>query len=110
MLVSQSGISLPPWQRARIQKLARLGYRPGEIVEAMGVSYATVARWRNRDSIEDAPYTPPARTPGRTPDGIEDEVVRLRLAGVMTGEIARQTGVTLNTVAAICKRRGVWVI
>ena len=100
----------PRGREVLISRLQR-SERPSDVAQAMGVSIRTVYKWRRRyraeglRGLEDRSSRPHV-SPGKTPDAIEAEVVRLRRQRRIYQRIVVEIGVSKSTIGRILTRHG----
>ena len=102
---------LTPRGREILNGRLERGERPLDVATAMGVSTATVYKWRRRYraegpiGLQDRSSRPNA-SPNKTPDDIEAKVIVLRKERRIYHRIATEAGVSKATVGRILTRHG----
>ena len=110
MNVHKNARLTPKGRKILIARLQR-GEHPSDVAAAMGVSISTVYKWRRRylhagtAGLRDR-SSRPLRSPGRTPRGLERQVIALRRERRTFDRIADVTGLSRATVGRILMRHG----
>lgn len=100
----------PKGRELLIARLER-GEHPEDVASAMGISLRTVYKWRKRyrdfgpSGLHDR-SSRPLRSPNRTSEATEMQVIALRKQKRTYDRIAEQTGLSRATVGRILLRRG----
>ncbi len=110
MNVHKNARLTPRGREILISRLKR-GEHPMDVAAAMGVSAATVYKWRRRYRTEGLAGLPdrssrPKASPNRTPDDVETKVIALRRERRIYHRIAAEAGVSRATVGRILARHG----
>ncbi len=100
----------PKGRELLVERLER-GERPADVASAMGVSVRTVYTWKRRFREEGLAglcdrSSRPHTSPGKTPDGVEAQVVTLRRQKQTYDLIADSTDLSRATVGRILVRHG----
>lgn len=110
MNLHQNARLTPKGRELLIERLER-GEHPEDVAGAMGVSVRTVYKWRRRyreeglSGLQDR-SSRPLRSPARTAEAIEAQVIALRRQKRIYDLIAEQTGLSRATVGRILMRHG----
>lgn len=111
MDIHKNARSCPASRELMVGRILREGWGVGEAAEALGVSKRTAYKWLGRYRAEGLSglgdrSSRPRRSPGRTPEAKQREVVRLRRQRMSGAEISVRLRLSSATVARILKREG----
>ena len=111
MDIHKNARSCPASRALMVRRILREGWGVGEAAEAAGLSKRTAYKWLKRyredglSGLVDR-SSRPHRSPGRTPEAKQREVVRLRRERMCGAEIAVRLRLSPATVARVLQREG----
>ena len=111
MDIHKNARSCPASRELMVRRVLREGWGVGEAAEAAGLSKRTAYKWLRRyregglSGLSDR-SSRPHRSPGRTPEAKQREVVRMRRERLSGAQIAVRLRLSPATVARILQREG----